>query len=247
MAELLAEPLIEARSAGRRYERGGRPFWALRGASLTVVPGDFVTVFGRSGSGKSTLLNALAGLLPLTEGEALLGGRSLASLTDAQRSALRNRFVGYVPQASGLVPTLTVIDNVRLPWHLAGERGPEPEGRAAELLAQVGLAGLEEQLPAALSGGEMRRVAVARALMCSPAVIVADEPTASLDPEAARGVIALMDDFVKKGGAVLMVTHDDFSLGVSTCIHDMAGGTLTERIAEGQLSRGGPASASSAS
>ncbi|MDO5531374.1 ABC transporter ATP-binding protein [Sutterella sp.] len=225
------ENLIEIRSAGMRYERGGRPFWALRNASLSVAAGDFVTVLGRSGSGKSTLLNIIVGLLTPTEGEVFLAGKNLAGLTDAARSELRNAAVGYVPQSAGLIPTLTVLENVRLPWYIAGTRGAEPEGRAAELLAKVGLADLADQYPGALSGGELRRVAIARALMCSPAVVVADEPTSNLDPASAQTVVELFRGIALDGGAVLMVTHDTFSLDASTRIFDMAGGTLTARPA----------------
>ena len=223
--------LIDAKDIGKRYERGGRPFWALRHASLKVAAGDFVTILGRSGSGKSTLMNILVGLLPPTEGGVTLCGRALANLTDAESSALRNARVGYVPQTAGLIPTLTIEENVRLPWYLAGSRGPEPEGRAKTLLADVGLADLALQYPSALSGGELRRAAVARALMCSPVLIVADEPTSNLDPASARGVVEIFGKLAGEGRAVLMVTHDAFSLESSTRIYDMAGGELAERAA----------------
>ncbi len=223
--------LLDAKDLGKRYERGGRPFWALRHASLEVAAGDFVTILGRSGSGKSTLLNILVGLLPPTEGGVTLCGRALAGLTDAESSELRNARVGYVPQTAGLIPTLTIEENVRLPWYLAGSRGPEPEGRAKQLLADVGLADLTLQYPNALSGGELRRAAVARALMCSPALIVADEPTSNLDPASARSVVEIFGKLTREGGAVLMVTHDAFSLESSTRIYDMAEGTLTGRVA----------------
>ncbi|WP_297612303.1 ABC transporter ATP-binding protein [uncultured Sutterella sp.] len=221
--------LIDARSLGKRYERGGRPFWALRGASLQVASGDFVTVLGRSGSGKSTLLNILVGLLPPTEGSVSLMGEDISKLDDAKRSGLRNAHVGYVPQSAGLIPTLTILENVRLPWYLAGERGAEPEGRAEALLEEVGLKDLGSQFPSALSGGELRRVAIARALMCSPDVIVADEPTSNLDPASARGVVDIFRAIAQKGGAVLMVTHDTFSLDASTRLYDMAEGRLEAR------------------
>lgn len=224
------EKIISAVNVSQRYERAGRPFWAVTGASIEIALGEFVTIFGRSGSGKSTLLNILIGLIPGTKGKVMLAGTSLSAITDADRAKLRNEVVGYVPQMPGLVATLSVIDNVRLPWHLTGQRGPEPEGRAMELLRAVGLEDLAGQYPAALSGGEARRAVVARALMCSPKILVADEPTASLDPESARNVIHIFQDFVKKGGAVLMVTHDDYSLEVSTRIHDMEGGVLATRF-----------------
>lgn len=220
--------LIEVKNVGKRYERGGRPFWALRNATLAVAEGEFVTLLGRSGSGKSTLLNIIVGLLSPTEGEAVLRSTPLSGLTDEAASELRNRSVGYVPQGAGVLSTLTVLDNVRLPWYLA-HRGPEPEGRAQQLLEEVGLGDLANQYPSALSGGELRRVAIARALMCEPKVIVADEPTSSLDAQTAREVVSIFRRLADKGTGVLMVTHDTFSVDVSDRLYDMAEGVLTER------------------
>ena len=223
--------LIEVKNVGKRYERGGRPFWALRNATLAVAEGEFVTLLGRSGSGKSTLLNIIVGLLSPTEGEAVLCSTPLSGLTDEAASELRNRSVGYVPQGAGVLSTLTVLDNVRLPWYLA-HRGPEPEGRAQQLLEEVGLGDLANQYPSALSGGELRRVAIARALMCEPKVIVADEPTSSLDAQTAEEVVAIFRSLADKGTGVLMVTHDTFSIGASDRLYDMAEGVLTERPAQ---------------
>ncbi len=220
--------LIEVKNVGKRYERGGRPFWALRNATLAVAEGEFVTLLGRSGSGKSTLLNIIVGLLSPTEGEAVLCSTPLSGLTDETASELRNRSVGYVPQGAGVLSTLTVLDNVRLPWYLA-HRGPEPEGRAQQLLEEVGLGDLANQYPSALSGGELRRVAIARALMCEPKVIVADEPTSSLDAQTACEVVSIFRRLADKGTGVLMVTHDTFSVDVSDRLYDMAEGVLTER------------------
>ena len=220
--------LIEVKNVGKRYERVGRPFWALRNATLAVAEGEFVTLLGRSGSGKSTLLNIIVGLLSPTEGEAVLCSTPLSGLTDEAASELRNRSVGYVPQGAGVLSTLTVLDNVRLPWYLA-HRGLEPEGRAQQLLEEVGLGDLANQYPSALSGGELRRVAIARALMCEPKVIVADEPTSSLDAQTAREVVSIFRRLADKGTGVLMVTHDTFSVDVSDRLYDMAEGVLTER------------------
>ncbi len=223
--------LIEVKQAGKRYERGGRPFWALRGATLSVGEGEFVTLLGRSGSGKSTLLNIIVGLLSPTEGEAFLCGAKLSVLSDKEASKLRNEFVSYVPQDAGVLSTLSVRDNVRLPWHLS-KRGPEPEGKAQKLLEEVGLGGLAEQYPSALSGGELRRVAIARALMCDPKVIVADEPMSSLDAETARHVAGIFKRLSEQGAAVLMVTHDASSIDQSDRLYDMAGGVLADRGAQ---------------
>lgn len=223
---MMTAPLIDVKRVGKRYERGGRPFWAVRGATLTVSEGEFVTLLGRSGSGKSTLLNMVVGLLAPTEGTVTLCGQALAGMSDEAASALRNRAVGFVPQGAGVLSTLTVLDNVRLPAYLsAGVR--EEEGRALELLEAVGLKELANQYPSALSGGELRRVAIARALMNRPKVIVADEPTSSLDADNAAMVVDIFKKLARGGTGVLMVTHDTSSIKQSDRLYDMAGGVLT--------------------
>ncbi len=223
---MMTAPLIDVKRVGKRYERGGRPFWAVKGATLTVSEGEFVTLLGRSGSGKSTLLNMVVGLLAPTEGTVTLCGQALAGMSDEAASALRNRVVGFVPQGAGVLSTLTVLDNVRLPAYLsAGVR--EEEGRALELLEAVGLKELANQYPSALSGGELRRVAIARALMNRPKVIVADEPTSSLDADNAAMVVDIFKKLARGGTGVLMVTHDTSSIKQSDRLYDMAGGVLS--------------------
>ena len=223
---MMTAPLIDVKRVGKRYERGGRPFWAVKGATLTVSEGEFVTLLGRSGSGKSTLLNMVVGLLAPTEGTVTLCGQALAGMSDEAASALRNRAVGFVPQGAGVLSTLTVLDNVRLPAYLsAGVR--EEEGRALELLEAVGLKELANQYPSALSGGELRRVAIARALMNRPKVIVADEPTSNLDADNAAMVVDIFKKLARGGTGVLMVTHDTSSIEQSDRLYDMAGGVLS--------------------
>lgn len=223
---MMTAPLIDVKRVGKRYERGGRPFWAVKGATLTVSEGEFVTLLGRSGSGKSTLLNMVVGLLAPTEGTVTLCGQALAGMSDEAASALRNRAVGFVPQGAGVLSTLTVLDNVRLPAYLsAGVR--EEEGRALELLEAVGLKELANQYPSALSGGELRRVAIARALMNRPKVIVADEPTSSLDADNAAMVVDIFKMLARGGTGVLMVTHDTSSIEQSDRLFDMVGGVLS--------------------
>lgn len=223
---MMTAPLIDVKRVGKRYERGGRPFWAVKGATLTVSEGEFVTLLGRSGSGKSTLLNMVVGLLAPTEGTVTLCGQARAGMSDEAASALRNRAVGFVPQGAGVLSTLTVLDNVRLPAYLsAGVR--EEEGRALELLEAVGLKELANQYPSALSGGELRRVAIARALMNRPKVIVADEPTSSLDADNAAMVVDIFKKLARGGTGVLMVTHDTSSIEQSDRLFDMVGGVLS--------------------
>lgn len=223
---MMTAPLIDVKRVGKRYERGGRPFWAVKGATLTVSEGEFVTLLGRSGSGKSTLLNMVVGLLAPTEGTVTLCGQALAGMSDEAASALRNRAVGFVPQGAGVLSTLTVLDNVRLPAYLSADVREE-EGRALELLEAVGLKELANQYPSALSGGELRRVAIARALMNRPKVIVADEPTSSLDADNAAMVVDIFKKLARGGTGVLMVTHDTSSIEQSDRLFDMVGGVLS--------------------
>lgn len=220
--------MIRVSDVGKLYRRAGRPFWALRHARMRLREGELVTLLGRSGSGKSTLLNIMVGLLAPTEGTVRLEGNILASLDDRKVSALRNQYIGFVPQGAGVMGTLSVIDNVRLPWYLYNH-GTEPEGRAQRLLNRVGLGDLAKQFPRALSGGELRRVAIARALMTNPRFIVADEPTSSLDRASGENVVKIFRELADQGVGVLMVTHDTLSLEVSDRIYDMRQGNLTLR------------------
>ncbi len=222
-----AETLIlEGLQLGKRYVRADREIWPVRGVTIHAHRGELLTLVGRSGTGKSTLINMLLGLLTPDEGNVLFEGESLNGLSDGALSRLRNCKMGYVPQSVALLPTLTVHDNVRLPWYLS-QRGPEPIGRAASLLAEVGLAGFGAQRPEALSGGELRRVAVARALMTEPLLLVADEPTASLDKESAEAVMGLLRKAADRGMAVLTVTHDPVGVELSDRILQMANGALS--------------------
>ncbi len=218
--------LLSAESVGKCFEAQGRTIWPVRGANLTLYAGEMVTLRGRSGSGKSTLINTLLGLWHADEGRVMLMGEGLAGQSDQALSALRNRYVGYVPQSAAMLATLSVLDNVRLPWYLS-EREPEPQGRAMALLERVGLAALAHERPARLSGGERRRVALVRALMTEPRIIVADEPTASLDEESALTVVTLLREAADRGAAVLSVTHDAVGLELSHRICQMADGRLS--------------------
>ncbi|MFI1885296.1 ABC transporter ATP-binding protein [Streptomyces jumonjinensis] len=179
---------------------------ALDGVSLTVPHGRFLAVMGRSGSGKSTLLQCAAGLDRPTSGTVRIGSSALAGLGEAELTRLRRDRVGFVFQSLNLVPSLSVLENAALPLLLAGV--PD-DGRALAALASVGLADRAQDAPAHLSGGQRQRVAVARALVTRPEVIFADEPTAALDPETARTVLALLRRAAdQEGRAVVLVTHD---------------------------------------
>jgi len=178
--------------------------------SLELGAGEYAAIVGESGIGKSTLLNIIAGLEPADEGSVRFGEADLAAMDDDARTLLRRERFGFVFQAFHVLPHLTVAQNVGLPLLLRGRPQAEIDARAADLLAAVGLAGREESPPRELSGGELQRVAIARALVGDPALVLADEPTGNLDPENARGVLALLREQVKgRGAAGILVTHSE--------------------------------------
>lgn len=182
---------------------------ALRGVSLEVEPGDTVAVMGPSGCGKSTLLHLIGGMDRPTSGDVVFDGRSISDLGDTELARLRRRDLGFVFQFFNLLPSLTVRENVALPLVLEGRERRLVRARARELLERVGLARREEHYPAELSGGEMQRVAVARAVAGEPRLVLADEPTGSLDSESGRGVMRLLSGLNRDLGVTLIVaTHD---------------------------------------
>ena len=182
----------------------------LRDVELHVSEGDFVAIQGPSGSGKSTLLRVIAGLLPASSGRVLLGGVDLATRTEAELAVLRRRHVGFVHQLFDLLPDLSLLDNVCLPLLLDGVPDREARERAAAGLAELGIGALAKRLPEDVSGGEMLRAAVARALVIRPLLVLADEPTGSLDRENSRRVVDLLRELNDRNGTTLIVaTHDD--------------------------------------
>lgn len=221
--------VLEVKDLCKQYTRGGRPFYAVDHVSLTMDRGEFVSIIGRSGSGKSTLLNLIAGLLDPTAGEIRICGRSLAGMDDAALSALRNTTLGYVPQGQTVLGNLTVLDNVRLPFYFGARTGPSSD-RARALLEQVGIGHLAGSLPRELSGGELRRVSIARAMMCSHDLLVLDEPTGDLDPRTTEEIMALLRGIARDGTAVLMVTHELDTVGCGDRVLEMDCGKLSPRL-----------------
>ncbi|WP_406422816.1 ABC transporter ATP-binding protein [Streptomyces sp. NBC_00873] len=222
---------LSLESVSRRYGRRGREAVALDAVSCAVPAGSFTAVVGPSGSGKSTFLQCAAGLDRPTSGTVRIGDTDLGSLSEAALTRLRRDRVGFVFQshALNLVPSLSIEENVVLPLVLAGA-DPADAGvlaRGQDLLARVGLAGRGAESPTTLSGGQQQRVAVARALVTEPAVIFADEPTASLDPESATLVLGLLRDAVRTDGrTVVMVTHDPVAASWADTVLTMDGGRL---------------------
>jgi putative ABC transport system ATP-binding protein len=215
--------LLELKELSREYKRGGRSFNAVNRANLSVSAGDFIGIIGRSGSGKSTLLNMSAGLLRPSYGEVFFEGRDIYHLNDREISMLRNEKIGYVPQGQSLLSNFTVFDNVCIPWFMFKREG-DPVERTLALLEKVGVAHLAGSYPKELSGGEMRRVSIARSLINNPKLLIADEPTGDLDAETTLGILKLFRLIAKEGTAVLIVTHD--SLDYVNKIYSMDAGNL---------------------
>ncbi|NLT15172.1 MAG: ABC transporter ATP-binding protein [Clostridiales bacterium] len=222
--------LLEIKDLTKEYIRGAASFRAVDQVSLSVSQGDFVSIIGRSGSGKSTLLNMVAGLITPTAGSIAVDGQSIPSLSDKEASRYRNSKIGYVPQGHSVLSNLTVLDNVRVPFCFFKRKG-DGSLRALSLLEQVGIPHLAQAYPKQLSGGELRRVSIARALINDPVLLIADEPTGDLDMHTTADIMKLFRDISQKGTAVLMVTHelDTISFGNRTCV--MNSGVLTERPA----------------
>ena len=199
--------VLEVKGLCKEYMRGSQPFYAVDHVDFSLDKGYFVSIIGRSGSGKSTMLTLIAGLLDPTEGTVTISGQCLSGLDDEALSAVRNTVLGYVPQGQTILSNLNVLDNVRLPFYFSKREGTST-ARAMELLEQVGIGHLAESLPKELSGGELRRVSIARALMCSHDLLVLDEPTGDLDPETTAEIMELLKSIAEQGTAVLMVTHE---------------------------------------
>jgi putative ABC transport system ATP-binding protein len=203
------EPLICLRQVVKRYESLAGEVMALKGINLQVMPGEFVAVTGKSGAGKTTLVNMLTGIDRSTAGEIEVEGVSVHRLNMEQAAEWRGRTVGVIFQSFQLLPTLTVLQNVTLPMDFARKYSlRERRERGMKLLEQMGIAEHAHKLPSAVSGGQQQRVAIARAMANDPPILVADEPTGSLDSATTQVVVRVFQDLVRQGKTVLLVTHD---------------------------------------
>jgi putative ABC transport system ATP-binding protein len=219
---------LEAKGGKKDFARGGNSgsvLEAVKPLDFSLESGELVEITGRSGSGKSTLLSMMAGMLVPTGGSICIDDTDIYSMKEEERSRLRNDRIGLIPQGHTALRSLTVLENVMLPFVLYHRETP-PEDRAKELLQKVGLFDMKDERPNALSGGELRRMAVARALLMKPEVLLADEPTAGLDEENVELVMELLRSAADEGASVLLVTHENEARKYADRVLAMDGGRL---------------------
>ncbi|EMB19384.1 MULTISPECIES: ABC transporter ATP-binding protein [Treponema] len=219
--------LLKTKSLSKSFARGKNSFFAVKDVDFSISASDFVFIVGRSGSGKTTFLNLISGILDPTQGQVFFEDQDISSMNDTDKSFYRNESIGFVPQSLAYLPNLSVFDNVRVPFFLFNRDG-DSEGRALSLLDLMDIAHLKNEMPQNLSGGELKRMLIARALMNSPKLLIADEPTANLDKETSETVMNLIKSVNKLGTAVLIVTHDFEILNENSTIYRMNDGELTK-------------------
>ena len=227
---------IGVRNVTRTYGEGATMTHALRGVNLDVRAGEVLLMEGPSGSGKTTLLSIMGAILRPTSGEVLVGGRDIAKLPERDLPRVRLEELGFVFQGFNLFPALTALENVAIALDIRGERGGPALARAQRALDGVGLADKGHSLPRDLSGGQKQRVAIARALVGGPRIVLADEPTASLDAESGQRVMELLRSLARDAGrAVVIVTHDTRTLAYADRVVRIADGRLQELELEMQV------------
>jgi putative ABC transport system ATP-binding protein len=224
---------VAARDVTRRYGEGDTAVEALRGVSLSVLPGELVAVMGPSGSGKSTLMHILAALDKPTSGRVLIAGEDVGVLSDSEVTLLRRRHIGFVFQFYNLLPMLTAEENVLLPLSIAGTR-PDREF-FEQLIDRVGLKARRSHRPSELSGGQQQRVAIARALVSKPSIVLADEPTGNLDSSTGHEILALLRAATEEyGQTTVMVTHDSNAAAIADRILFIADGLIVNELARSE-------------
>lgn len=220
--------LLRVEGVSKEFKVGASVVTALRNVNLQVREGEFIAIRGRSGAGKTTLLNLIAGLDDPTRGHIALFGRDLATVKDAERTAMRRNEMGFMFQAAHLIPTLTARENVGLLLRLAKTPATEREQRAGEALALVGLAARQEHRAPELSGGEQQRVAIARALVHAPRLVLADEPTGNLDTHTGLAILELLRNVAHSAGiGFIITTHDPQASALADSVYDISDGVLS--------------------
>ncbi|HEY3304749.1 MAG TPA: ABC transporter ATP-binding protein [Candidatus Binatia bacterium] len=213
----------------KTFKQGASEVTALAGVTLEITKGEFVAVMGPSGSGKSTLLHLIGGLDRPTRGDIAIGGKVISQMGDDEVTLFRREKIGFVFQFFNLLPTLTAIENAALPAILDGRTETEARAKSAALLERVGLSGRANHLPEELSGGEIQRLAIARALVFSPPILLADEPTGNLDSKTGGAILQLMRDINRQeASTVVMVTHDRSAAAFGDRVIHLKDGVLEE-------------------
>ncbi len=231
--------ILEVKALKKTYitRLGAQKVNALRGVAFTVEDGEFIAIMGESGSGKTTLLNILAALDTPTSGQVLLDGQDLSTIQDRDRAAFRRDHLGFVFQDFNLLDTFTVRDNILLPLVLQNRPVREMEQRLSPLVERLGLHGLERKYPWELSGGQKQRTCVARALITSPRLLLADEPTGALDSKASGALMGLFGDIHQRGQTILMVTHSAQAASYSSRVLFIKDGVVYNQLYRGKETR----------
>lgn len=223
--------MIKVKKLIKTYSMGKTSVNALRGVSLDIKKGEFVSIMGSSGSGKSTLLHIIGGIDGCTSGEVQIDGRDITGMDDIEITTYRRTNIGFVFQAFNLMPTLTVIENIKLPLQIAGIDSKGKKDRVDELLHFVGLYERRDHKPSQLSGGEQQRVSIARALIIDPKIILLDEPTGSLDSKNGDKVLELLRSMYQKyNTTIIMVTHSPFAAEYSEKTVFMKDGMIADTL-----------------
>lgn len=222
------ESIIETENLSKSFKRGSNTLFAVKNVNFTLKEGDFVNIIGRSGSGKSTFLNLLSGLLKSTEGKIFAKGKNISDFSDREISKYRNEIIGFVPQSLGTLPNLNVLENVSLPYYLF-KRDDSAYEKAAMLLDEMGILHLKDDFPKNLSGGELKRVLIARSMINSPELLILDEPTSDLDKNTTIEIMDLLKKINSKGTALIIVTHELDILKYGNTLYQMEDGSLIKK------------------
>ena len=220
---------LEAKKLVKEYKRRGVSFRAVDDIDFSIDTGDFVMIEGESGSGKTTFLNLLTGLTEPTSGNVMISGKPLKDIGDKELSKIRNQKIKYIPQGESLLSALTVRENILFPYTIGGLEKPSYE-RLLEVSDKLGITDLLDEYPSELSGGEMRRATIARAVINKPSLIIADEPTGSLDSANTSRVMEIFKNIASEGTAVIVVTHQKETLGYASRVYGMEQGSLKKVI-----------------
>ena len=222
------ESIIETENLSKSFKRGSNTLFAVKNVNFTLKEADFVNIIGRSGSGKSTFLNLLSGLLKPTEGKIFAKGKNISDFSDREISKYRNEIIGFVPQSLGTLPNLNVLENVSLPYYLF-KRDESAYEKAAMLLDLMGILHLKDDFAKNLSGGELKRVLIARSMINSPELLILDEPTSDLDKNTTMEIMDLLKKINSKGTALIIVTHELDILKYGNTLCQMEDGSLIKK------------------